>query len=77
MSSYCEVDIHLDPDQFEDYPHGIRIHDIEVIFTDDPELPSWRAAAPVTCAIDARRAREVAFELLMAAEVAEQWETVR
>ena len=77
MNSYCEVDIHLDPDLFEDYPNGIRIHDIEVIFTDDPELPSWRAAAPVTCAIDARRAREVAFELLMTAELAEQWEAAR
>jgi hypothetical protein len=31
----------------------------------------------VACAIDARRARELAFELLMAAEVAEQWEQAR
>jgi hypothetical protein len=29
------------------------------------------------CVIDARRARELAFELLMAGEVAEQWERAR
>lgn len=77
MSSYCEVEVSLDPDQFEDYPNDIRIQGIEVIFTDDPEFPSWRAVTPVTCAIDARRARGLAFELLMAAETAEQWEAVR
>jgi hypothetical protein len=74
MSGYREAQVQLDPDQFEQYPNGIRIQEIELIFTDDPERPSWRAAQPVICAIDARRARELAFELLMAAEVAEQWE---
>jgi hypothetical protein len=77
MSDYCETQVQLDPDQFEEYPNGIRIQDIELIFTDDPERPSWRAVEPVICAIDARRARELAFELLMAAEVAEQWEKAR
>jgi hypothetical protein len=77
MSSYCKVDIDLDPDQFEDYPNGIRIQDIELIFTGDPELPSWRAVTPAVCAIDARRARELAFELLMAAETAERLEAPR
>ena len=77
MSSYCETHVRLDPDQFEEYPNGIRIQEIELIFTDDPERPSWRASEPVICAIDARRARELAFELLMAAEVAEQWEKAR
>ncbi len=74
MSSYCEAQVQLDPDQFEEYPNGICIQEIELIFTDDPECPSWRAAQPVICAIDARRARELAFELLMAAALAEQWE---
>ncbi len=77
MSSYCEAQVQLDPDQFEEYPNGIRIQEIELIFTDDPERPSWRAAQPAACAIDARRAREFAFELLMAAELAEQWEAAR
>jgi hypothetical protein len=77
MSSYCEAQVQLNPDQFEEYANGIRIQEIELIFSDDPERPSWRAAQPVICAIDARRARELAFELLMAAEVAEQWEKAR
>lgn len=77
MSGYCEAQVQLDPDQFEAYPNGIRIQEVALIFTDDPERPSWRAAQPVICAIDARRARELAFELLMAAEIAEQWEKAR
>jgi hypothetical protein len=77
MSSYWQAQVQLDPDQFEEYPNGICIQEIELIFIDDPERPSWRAAQPVICAIDARRARELAFELLMAAEVAEQWEKAR
>jgi len=77
MSSYREVDIQLDPHQAEEYPNGVRVQEIELIFTDDRERPSWRAAPPAVCAIDARRARELAFELLMAAEVAEQLEKTR
>lgn len=77
MSDYCETQVQLDPDQFEEHPNGIRIQEIELIFTDDPERPSWRAAQPVSCTIDARRARELAFELLMTADVAEQWENAR
>lgn len=77
MSDYCEAQVQLDPDQFEEYPNGVCVQDLELIFTDDPERPSWRAAQPVSCTIEARRARELAFELLMAAEVAEQWEKAR
>ena len=77
MSNYHEAQIQLDADRLEDYPNGIRVQEIQLVFTDDPELPSWRAAEPVICAIDARRAREFAFELLMAAEVAEHWEKAR
>jgi hypothetical protein len=48
-----------------------------LVLVDDPERPPWRALDPVVCAIDARRARELAFELLTAAEVAECWEQAR
>jgi hypothetical protein len=74
---YCEVEVRLDPDEFEEYPNGICVQDIALILGDDPERPIWRALKPVVCAIDARRARELAFELLMAAEVAERWEQAR
>lgn len=77
MSGYREAQVQLDPDRLEEYPNGIRVQEIELLFTDDPECPSWRAVQPVSCAIDARRARDLAFELLMAAEVAEQWEKAR
>jgi hypothetical protein len=77
MSAFCEVHLELNPDRFEEYPNGIRIQDIELVLGDDPERPAWRATPPALCAIDARRARELAFELLMAAEVAELWERAR
>lgn len=77
MSDYREAQVQLDPGQLEEYPNGVRVQEIELIFTDDPERPPWRAMTPVSCAIDARRARELAFELLMTAEVAEQWEKAR
>jgi hypothetical protein len=74
---YCEVHAAVNPDGLEEYPNGIRIQEIELLFTDDPDRPSWRALQPAVCAIDARRARELAFELLVLAEVAEQWEQAR
>jgi len=74
---YCQIHAAVDPDQLEEYPNGVRVQEIEVVFNDDPEVPSWRAAKPAVCLIDARRARELAFELLMLAEVAEQWEQAR
>jgi hypothetical protein len=74
---YCEVHAAVNPQDLQEYPNGIRVQEIEVVFNDDPERPSWRALAPAVCAIDATRARELAFELLMAAEVAEQWEQAR
>lgn len=74
---YSHVHAHLDPDQLEEYPNGIRVQEIELIFTDDPDVPSWRQLTPAVCAIDARRARELAFELLTAAQTAEQSEQAR
>lgn len=77
MNGYCEVQVQLDPDQLQEFPNGIRLQEIELILSEDPERPSWRAAEPALCAIDARRARELAFELLMVAELAERWEKAR
>ena len=42
--------------------------------SDHPDVPSWKAVAQVICHIDARRARQLAFELLTLAELAEQLE---
>ena len=42
-----------------------------------PTVLSGGCSSPAACRIDARRAREFAFELLMLAEVAEQWEQAR
>jgi hypothetical protein len=74
---YSQVHAAVNPDQLEEYPNGIRIQEIELVFNDDLERPWWRARTPVACAINATRARELAFELLMLAEVAEQWEQAR
>jgi hypothetical protein len=74
---YSEVHAAVNPDDLQEYPNGIRVQEIEVVLTDDPERPAWRALQPAVCAIDATRARELAFELLMLAEVAEQWEQTR
>lgn len=77
MSCFSHVSVQVNPDQFEEYPNGVRIQEIELVLGDDPERPIWRQAQPVACAIDACRARELAFELLMAAELAERWEQAR
>ena len=74
---YSHVHAAIDPDQFEVYPNGVRVQEIELVLTEDPEVPIWRQATPAVCTLDARRARELAFELLMVAEVAEQWEKAR
>jgi hypothetical protein len=52
----------------------VCIQEIELIASDHPNVPSWKALAPVICDIDARRARELAFEPLTLAEHAEQLE---
>jgi hypothetical protein len=77
VSGYSHVSVQVEPDQLECYPNGVVVQEIELILGDDPERPIWRMLDPVVCTIDARRARELAFELLMAAEVAEQWEQTR
>jgi hypothetical protein len=74
MSGYCEIHALIDPDQFEEYPNGIRVQEIDLTITEDPGVPAWRAAPAAVCRIDARRAREFAFELLTLAEAAERHE---
>lgn len=58
-------------------PDGSPRQEIELVLADDPDKPSWRMLEPAICALDAHQARELAFELLMLAEVAEQWERAR
>jgi hypothetical protein len=74
---YSHVHAQVNPDDLTEYPNGVRVQEIELVLTDNPERPSWRALQPAVCAIDSIRARELAFELLSAAEVAEQWEQAR
>jgi hypothetical protein len=61
-------------DALDTYPNGVHVQEIELIVRDHPEFPSWEALDPAICHLDARRARELAFELLMLAEHAEQIE---
>lgn len=77
ISYYHRVHAQLDPGSAERLPDGRWREQIELVFGDDPDRPSWKALEPAVCALDARQARELAFELLTLAEVAEQWEQAR
>jgi hypothetical protein len=82
MSYYHAVSLKLDRDQIEEYPNGVCVQEIELVLTDNPERPYWLSTAlePAVCAIDARRARELASQLVALAalaEHAEQWEQAR
>jgi hypothetical protein len=74
---YTNVHIDVDRALAEEFPNGIRRQEITVVMTDESGAPIWRALPPAFCDIEAPRARELAFELLMAAEVAERWEEAR
>ena len=74
---YIDVHAALDPGQLEEYPNGVRVQEIEVTFTSDADAPSWRQPAPAVCRIQARRARQLAFQLLELAEHAERLEQAR
>ena len=74
---YTNVHINVDPTLAEEFPNGIRRQEITIVITDESGAPIWRALPPAFCDIEAPRARELAFELLMAAEAAEQWEQAR
>jgi hypothetical protein len=77
ISYYHQVHAQLDPESAERLPNGRWRQEIELVFSDDPDRPSWKALAPAVCGLDAVGARELAFELLTLAEVAEQWEQAR
>jgi hypothetical protein len=74
---YHEAHAQVDPDSAEQLPNGRWRQEIELIFIDDPDRPLWKALEPVVCALDAAQARDLAFELVMLAEVAEQWEQAK
>lgn len=75
--SYSQIHAACDPSLTDEYPDGSCFQPVEVVLGDDPGRPLWKSLEPAVCVIDARRAREFAFELLMLAEVAEQWEQAR
>jgi hypothetical protein len=77
ISHYHAVHPELNPARTHTRPDGRLRQEIELVFTDDPDRPSRRALDPAVCALDAHQARELAFELLTLAEVAEQWEQAR
>lgn len=73
--SYSQVHAEpLDPDDVDEYPDGTPFQPIRLVFEDQPDKPLWRCLEPAECLLDARRARTLAFELLMVAEHAEQIE---
>ena len=78
MSSYYhQVHAELNPAPVHKRPDGSWREEIELVLTDDPDRPSWKALAPAVCAIDAHQARELAFELLTLADVCEHWEKTK
>jgi hypothetical protein len=74
MSYYHEVHPELDPEQIEQLPSGDWRLEIDLVFTDDPDRPSWRELEPARCAIDPVQARKLAFELDLLANIAEQYQ---
>jgi hypothetical protein len=74
---YTHIQAAADPELTDEYADGSCFQPIEVVLGDDPGRPLWKSLEPAVCVIDARRARELAFELLMLAEVAERWEQAR
>jgi hypothetical protein len=71
VSEYGRVRAYLDPLGIEQLPDGRLRQRIEIVFCDDPDRDPLEVFEPV-CPIDAARARELAFELLMLAELDER-----
>jgi hypothetical protein len=69
----------IDPEQTEGMVDGGLLQHVSVILIDDPPEdpgnPCWRPPAAVT--LRPREARELAFELLTLAELAERCEQAR
>ncbi len=75
MSDYRD-DIHcrVDPEQVEERSDGRLVQQVSVIMTDDYEPGQGRhPLRPAVCTLRPSEARELAFELLAAAEHAESF----
>jgi hypothetical protein len=71
VSEFGHVRAYLDRLGIEQLSDGRWRWGIEMVFCDDPDRDPLTVFEPV-CPIDAARAREQAFELLMLAELAER-----
>jgi hypothetical protein len=71
MSHYRDdVRVLIDPEQSEELDDGGRLQDVSLIMVDGPRRHSY--VEPSVCTLSPTEARELAFELLVAAEHAEQ-----
>lgn len=71
MSHYRDdVRVLIDPEQSEELDDGGRLQDVSPIMVDAPRRHSY--VEPSVCTLSPTEARELAFELLAAAEHAEQ-----
>jgi hypothetical protein len=68
-SCYRKIGVAIDPEQSDPLSDGGRLQDVSVILTDRPGAD---ARSPAAIALLPHRAREVAFELLEAAEQADR-----
>ena len=66
---YSDIRVVVDPERSDPLPGGGRLQDVSVILTDRPGAD---ARSPAAIALLPHRAREVAFELLEAAEQADR-----
>ena len=73
--SYQRVDAHLDPLGLVALPDGTIARELELVFTDPIPCDPHRVTGPAWCQVDAVRAREFAFELLVLADEAEHART--
>lgn len=70
---YEEIRTVIDPEQADVSPDGSVEQDVSVIMTQDPALPRQeRTRQPAIVTLSGAEARELAFELLAAAEQAER-----
>ncbi len=76
MSDYRDfIRVVIDPEHSEPLPSGGRVQDLSIVMSDLPDRLTW--APPSIRVITPGEARELAFELLSAAEHAERMRSVR
>ncbi len=73
--SYSQVAAQLDPLGLVALPDGTLARELELVFTGHIACDPCREVEPAWCSIDAVRAREFAFELLVLADQAEHART--